>query len=44
MENAVQKALREAQEAAAKKTGKQVAEPQVADTGALAANSQSGTL
>ncbi len=44
MENAVQKALREAADTAAKTTGKTIAEPKVADTGALAAKSQSGNI
>ena len=40
--NAVQLALKEAAATAAEKTGKAVAEPVVADTGALQAKSQSG--
>ncbi len=42
--NAVQLALKEAAATAAEKTGKAVAEPKVADTGALAAKSQSGNI
>lgn len=40
--NAVQQALKDAAAEAAAKTGKPVAEPVVADTGALQAKSQSG--
>ena len=40
--NAVQQALADAAAAAQEVTGKEVAEPTVADTGALAAKSQSG--
>ncbi len=42
--NAVQQALKDAATTAAETTGKVVAEPVVADTGALQAKSQSGTL
>ena len=39
---ALEQALKDAADAAAETTGKVVAEPTVADTGALAAKSQSG--
>ena len=42
--NAVQQALKDAAKEAAQKTGKAVAEPVVADTGALQAKSQSGSI
>jgi len=42
--NAVQQALKDAAAAAEQKTGKIVAEPTVADTGALQAKSQSGEI
>ncbi len=41
--NAVQQALKDAAKESEAKTGKVVAEPQVADTGALQAKSQSGS-
>lgn len=41
--NAVQQAIKDAAAEAAVKTGKPIAEPVVADTTMLSANSQSGT-